>query len=594
MTTAMVLNIAQARVLAKSSQPLDVVVSCCPNATYFLKDRGYHVVSTVDIYRAWSHARVVVLAERDTRRIVEAATQQYHLNALEAESLATLVHNFLCCTYHLHFCFRALRSGGGQFFWVRGKRLAGGDYDTMFTSLAGQVAPDILSYANTRYSAAHYLLASTYNVIVGFFVGRSRRLKVMDYGDELPKRVIRAMIECGEHPIAFHTRNVSKTMWKTTSFFIKSLRRLATTKDDGKPVYIFRAAWPRRYREVIAPFIVPDLFARAMHPAVQAMVALYLPFIRTELALGQRIVRRFQPDVAVSEHANYPHVLGGLAELHALGGKHAMINHGTHTVQHGAISRLATLSWGAKQHLITPYTTHALPKSPLTAALYPEIRNDTNYTLTRINVYGKVANQAAADGKFVILQAGNYTDAFHHVPWCKETADEYLLAILELVEEVGKLDNVELIIKLKNKKSATHQKIVEAHIAKLGISDKVRVDTTSRFPELMARTHLMVCNLSGTIEEALANHIPVMIHTYRKTYFHIDPQVVADSTADGLAPAYLVKQREDIGRIITRLSARCAGLHDPALFARVAWQENELTSMREFAKDLVNSTRRRW
>jgi hypothetical protein len=191
----------------------------------------------------------------------------------------------------------------------------------------------------------------------------------------------------------------------------------------------------------------------------------------------------------------------------------------------------------------------------------------------------------------VILQAGNYTDPFHHVPWCKETADEYLLAIFELIEEVGKLENVELIIKLKNKKSSTHKTIVENHIRKLGLEDKARVDTTGKFSDMMARAHLVVCNLSGTIEETLANNIPLMIHTYRKNYFHIDKVAVAESTIDGLAPAYLVEKPADIGRIITSLDKRRAELRNPALFAKVAWPQKDLTTLADIAKVLVQSAK---
>lgn len=590
--TAVILNITQARIFAERGQMVEQVVSFCPNVTYFLKERGYNVTSTAEIYKAYSHARVVAVATREMHLITDAAARQYGLDELNAVALRTHLHNCLCCIYHLHFSLRGLQISGKVFYWVAGKRVQHGDYAAMFTTLAKQMSPSILGYARVNYSLPHYLLAALYNAILFLFARKCARLKVMDYGDELPKRITRAMIANGENLLVFQTHTIGKNAYKTTHFFVKSLARFFARKSQGKPLYIFRIAPPYQYRARIAAFNTPKLTSPLVQKLMPELIAQSVPFLRTEVQMGKDIVRKVKPDMAISEHANYAHVLAGLSQLHAQGGKHAMINHGTHTLQHGAMSQAATLSWGAQQHLITPYTTHALPKSPLAAALYPLIRKDSNYKMCRINVYGTVANETKTDGKFILLHAGNYTDPYHHVPWCKETADEYLLAIVEMLEEVAKLDNVELIIKLKNKKSATHKAIVESHIARLGITDKARVDTTGKFSELMARAHLMVCNLSGTIEEALANHIPVMLHTYRKHYFHIDEETVAASTMNGLSPCYLVKQRADIGHIITSLSVRRGELRDAALYTKVAWQQKQLTSINDFAKDLAEDARK--
>jgi len=591
MKTAIILNLWQAEIFSRQQDGVEKVVSFCPTATHFLQERNYQVISTATLYGAVSHAKVVALVARELKEITQAAATQYQLDYTETEGLSVYLYHYLCCVYHLHFALRSYKKMGGQLVWVNKKTLEQGDYASMFAALAAQPSPVITAYAYTGYGIAHYLLAAFYNAILYTLIARSKRLKVMDYGDELPKRIIKSIIDGGENPLVLNTHTVCKRPYKTTRFFFKSITRICSAKPDGKPIYIFRAAFPTKYKVKPEAFHIPGMHAREVQSIVQKLVEKFIPFTRTEVAMGRKIIKRARPQLCVSDHAKYGYILGGLEELKNYGGQHAMLNHGTHTIQYDAISKVAANLWGAQERIINRNTTHCLPKSPLTAAMAREIRPD-GYQLCKINVYGRIENKASPTGKFVVLQAGNYTDAFNHIPWCKETADEYLLAIVELLEEVGKLDNVELIIKLKNKKADTHKKIVEAHIKRLGIEDKARVDTTSKFSDLMARAHIVVCNLSGTIEEALANHIPMMIHTYRKSYFHIAGHTANASSKGSVAPAYLIKKRSDIGEIITRLSGLRAQLNDPELYRGVAWQEGERIEMRDLAAQLVRDAKR--
>jgi hypothetical protein len=590
MATAVILNLSQAKIFTKHGVAVEDVVSFCPSATHYLREKHCRVISTSDIYGAISHAKVVVLVSRELEIITMAAEKQYTLNYPEAEGLRVYLYHYLCCIYHLHFCLRYICRTRQQFYWVQGKELKYGDSKSMFEAVAMQPSAAILSYAYADYSIANYLVANVYNRITAFFIAHSKRLKVIDYGDELPKRIIYAMIANGESPLVIHTHNVGKNLYRTTRFFIKSLSRIAF-HSDTKPVYVFRTNRAAQKNECAEAFAIPALYDADVQSVVKMMVEKFIPFLRTEVVMGRWFVEKLKPHIAVSDHAKYAYILSGLEVLKEQGGKHAMLNHGTHTVQYDAISKRAATLWASQQRAINRNTTHSLPKSPLTAQLVEEIRPVGDYELCKINVYGKIENNASHEGKFVVLQAGNYTDAMNHIPWCKETADEYLLAIVELLEEVAKLDNVELIIKLKNKKSDTHKAIVEGHILRLNMAGKACVDTTSKFSDLMARAHIVVCNLSGTIEEALANNIPLMIHTYRKSYFHIAEQSVKASAIGNLAPAYLVKERADIGRIIMMLDKERANLNNPALYKTVAWQADELMSMQGFAEKLVRDAR---
>ncbi|MDX2074130.1 MAG: hypothetical protein SFX19_07200 [Alphaproteobacteria bacterium] len=592
MGTAVILNLRQAETFVKQRVAAERVVSFCPSATHFLQKQKFHVIPSATLHGGLSHAKTVVRIDRDLPRIVDAAAAQYALDYPEATGLRVHLYYYLSRVYYLYFSLRSLRHSGGEFFWVEKKTLARGGWNAMFSALGAQPIGYMASYAYTHYSVVHYLLATLYNYIITLCIRRKAHLKVIDFGDELPKRILIAMMENGDHPLVLNTKKLGKNPLLTTRFFLKSLSRLARARPDGKPVIIFRAMPPQHYKATVETFRIPPLANDAVTEVMRRAVENYIPFVRTEAAMGRKIVRSVRPDIAVSDHAQYCYILGGLEELSAYGGKHAMLNHGTHTMQYTPVSKLAVRLWSGQERVINRNTTHSLPKSPLTEMLVRELRPTGGYQTTKLNAYGKITHKPAADGPFVILHAGNYTDAYNHIPWCTETASEYLMAMVELLEEVAKLDNVELIIKLKNRKAGPHKEIVEEHIRRLGVEGKVRVDVAGKFSKLMARSHLVVGNLSGTIEEALANHIPLMIHTYRKNYFHIAEHTANAAAIGNAAPAYLVKERADIGRIITRLDAQRSALSNPALYANVAWQENELTSIHDFAKDLVASARK--
>lgn len=593
MYIAITLNLEHARQMVKHAVTVDKAVSFCPSATHYLREHGYHVTPAITHYRALSHARTVVLVNRELPAIVKQAAAQYGLQEAESVGLRVYLYHYLSSIYYMYFVVRWYKTAH-RFYWVDGNKVASGGYNAMYRGIASQPSAKILSYAYTRYSYPHYLVTSLFNSILMFFITRSSRLKVIDFGDELPKRIIGAMINNGETPIVVNARKVSKNIYKSTRLFLKSLIRLRSVPSVGKPVIVFRTTNPCRYRDIAEDFTLTGLSSDEVADAVKSAVKYFIPFLRAEYALGNKLVTTLRPDIAVSDHAKYAFILGGLEALGAYHGLHAMLNHGTHTIQYGRLSKMAAVLWGRQERIVNRNTTHALPKSPLTAQLAKEIRHD-GYAIEKINVYGVIRRAALQENsdKLILLHAGNYTDAYSTIPWCKETADEYLMGIIELLEEIQRQDNVQLIIKLKAKKADTHKAILEAYIARLNLGDKAVIDTTSKFSEIMSKTHLVVSNLSGTVEEALANHIPVMIHTYWKTYSHIPQEIVKQSSRGQLAPAYLVKNKQDIGTIISRLQSLKKDLNSKELYRNVAWQENELTNLPDFARHLVTRARER-
>lgn len=584
MNYGVALNIRHAQTMIRQRLQADAILSFCPATTQALEEHGYKVIPAVHHYRALSHARAAVLVARDLEALKPQLQGFYRLSEGEARNLSVYLFHFLCIAYYLYFATRSYRRPGNAFFWVGPEGIRRGDYLAMYLDLAEQGKVKITSYAHTDFSHAHYLLAAGFNRALAAVIRRRRGVKVMDFGDELPKKIIGAMLDGGEAVTVIASRKMSKNLYKCCYFFVKSLRRALAEPKKGKPVMVFRAAPPARYKtKADAPGIALEY--EAVTRAAQAAIQSYIPFLKAEYEIGHMLADMFHPDIGISDYAKYPYVLAAQERLHACGGRYVMMNHGTHTAQYSPVSRIAAGLWAAQDRLITPFVTDHVPKSPLTHEIARTLRPEGGFTLHKLNLFQDIKTHPGPGDEFMILHAGNFMDVYYHIPWCKETSEEYLLAIYELLEEMRGVEGAKLVIKLKAKKAAAHLKLVQEHIDKLQLSGKAVIDTSTRFSELLAKTSLVVSNLSGTVEEALINHIPVMIHTYHKRYFHIPEEVLAPS---GLNPAYLVKERADIRKIIAFAQANRDALFAPELYGKVAWRREEQANLRDFARELAS------
>lgn len=584
------LNVSQAQVIVKQKLAADAVLSFCPATRRELEAAGYKVITADHYYRALSHAKVAVLIERDIKMLSPRLKEIYQLTDGHAKNMSVYLFHFLCIAYYLYFATRFHNRPGNNFFWIGAdKSIQRGDYLAMYLDIVEQGKVKITSYSNTNFSYPHYLMLTAYNRILAAALRSRNKKTVVDFGDQLPRRITDAILDTNDDVIVMGTHKVNKNMYKSARMFAKSLWRTFSKSSKGNPVWVFRAAPPASYR---VPTPEPDITLAypEVTKATQQAIASYVPFMRTEYAIGKKLVGMFRPDIAVSDFAKYPYVLAAQEKMAEYGGQYVMMNHGTHTVQFDPISKIAANLWAAQDRVITDFVTDHVPKSPLTYEIAKGLRADKNYTLRKLNLFQEIKKHPKPTDEFMILHAGNFMDMYYHIPWCKETSEEYLMAIYELLEEMQHIEGAKLVIKLKATKAAAHMQLVQEYIDKLKLHDKVVIDTSTKFSDLLSRTSLVVSNLSGTVEEALINHIPVMVHTYYKKYFHIPREVLDDS---GLAPAYLVKERADIRQIIEFTKENRELLFNPELYAKVAWQRNELTDIKDFANELGQHARLR-
>jgi hypothetical protein len=578
------LNSSQAQVIAGQKVPADVVLSFCPATRQILENAGYKVMSAVEQYRGLSHAKAAVLIDRDLEQLRPQMQRFYNLSDGEAQNLSVYLYHFLSIAYYLYFSTRFMKKNGHGLFWVGAdSSIKHGNYPQMYLELVDHAKSKITGYSNPNFSFAHYLLTEACNRILALILRLRGKKLIINFGDELPRKMINPILDSSGEYIVVASKKISKNMVQSLKFFIKGCTWALRASKKDKPVWVFRTNNPHKYKQQVAAPDIALAYAEVTQ-ATRIAIKSYIPFLKTEYEIGQKLIDLFKPEIGISDFAKYPYVLAAQERMRAYGGTYVMMNHGTHTVQYDPISKIAAKMWAAQDRMITQFVTDHVPKSPLTEVLAKEIRPENQFRTHKLNVFQEIKKHPAPTDEFMLLHAGNFTDVYFHIPWCKETAEEYLLSMVELIEEMQHIDGVKLVIKLKPKKAPAHYKLVSECIDRLKLHDKVVVDTDSKFSDLLAKASMVICNLSGTVEEALINHIPVMIHTYHKGYFHIPAQVL---NREGLNPAYLVRDRKSIKDIIDFTRNNREKLFDPELYGKVAWQQDEILKPDAFAHNIL-------
>lgn len=126
-----------------------------------------------------------------------------------------------------------------------------------------------------------------------------------------------------------------------------------------------------------------------------------------------------------------------------------------------------------------------------------------------------------SSGPLRVLHAGNYQNWSDFFPWIAETAGEYLRGVEELAATVEKLDDIELIIRVRPKREVD----AEATEAKLGHRRNVTVCGTERdFLNQLAECDLLIAHFSTTIEQALQMGKPVLLWGSTQRYLQFSAE----------------------------------------------------------------------
>jgi len=146
-----------------------------------------------------------------------------------------------------------------------------------------------------------------------------------------------------------------------------------------------------------------------------------------------------------------------------------------------------------------------------------------------------------------------------------ETPDEYIQSLKELSEAVLKIGQIRLVIKFRPMDEISLSTLTTL----LPDSPNIIIETKQSFSESLSTADLLVSFSSTTIEEALQNHIPVLLYGGDGRYQHILAQAVKTGTPLPKEAVYFAPSLSDLEfavRGILSLTPFDEGLFNPYVY----------------------------
>ncbi len=517
-TTALVLDLAHARVLEASLDDVGNIVAFSPDAGTYLRSRGLNSVSVESLLPAFSHARNVVVLRRLLTHI-RAQLLSLPCHTAEVQALTVHLFNLLGSTLLLRATLRYL--GEGPYLIVQsGRAQEFVDRRSALRALATEVRPDLRQFTTVDYSRLHGMLAQTLSWLIAA-VSRNRvTITHLDFGNPVPRRFVSLLESVTPDLLVTYARTPRRTMLDTVVRGVRSLVNYAR-RNPRAEVHIFRASSDASRQDVPASlFDQVSVGDPELDDVIRDALRAVAPLVRMENFAGAAYARVHQPNAAVLDNFVFPATIRAAMDLASRGTKIVLINHGSHSLPVSRLSRMAGLLWAEQGRVTAECATDLICKTPQVAKVAEEL-GGAGKAVHPLKVYDRVPRDLERNQDFTIVLAGNFMPVRLHVPWITELPGEFLRGSLDVAEAVRRVDGVRLIIKMKARKDAISIAHLEDEIGKLELGDKVVVDKSTSLTQLFARTDLVISNLSTTIDEALTSGIPVLLHTWRRHYFHV-------------------------------------------------------------------------
>jgi hypothetical protein len=596
-----VFNAEQAQVVVKKKTQVDKILCFCPQAESLLLPLGYDIIRTVDVYGSYLHAKTAVAVRDTLDKTVNDAATFYKLVPGEASSLRVYLFYFLCTAYYIYLCAAPFKNAAG-FYWEKDGRIQEtSSFEDFIVATIDQANSLVNLYSQTNYSLMNLWVSRFLNKKLIARTMPGSTVRTVDFVNPATKHIMKALVQADKSHISYTLRRMGTNAGKAVALYLKTCKWLDTENRDYKEaVPLFKAIDPRKYKKF--KHNVPHLPIEnaAIEKAVRENVIKFLPVLKAEYAYGKKAVAMVKANLQMGDHAMYPHIRGAIEALATRTngqGVSLMVNHGTYNTQkQNRISELVQKLWASQDRLLTEYTNIYIPKSPQVLALTKEIYPDYQYEVKPVPIFERVPQLPyKKDEDFIIVHAGNYTDVYTrigwmHVPWCRETSYEYLAQTLEFIEAMKDVEGIKLVVKLKQFKFDPHYATVKTHIGKLGMSHKVELRTDDNFKEIIHKCHLLVSNLSTTMEESVPSNIPTMLYTWRKKYFHFPCSFEPASEANK-ALIYGVKRKEDAAGMVKSIMAHYDSLIQQKNIG-IAWQSEDLIDVKAFAKEIADKAKR--
>jgi hypothetical protein len=127
-----------------------------------------------------------------------------------------------------------------------------------------------------------------------------------------------------------------------------------------------------------------------------------------------------------------------------------------------------------------------------------------------------------------------------------ESIDELLSAMEDVFEVVSQMEDVHLIFRIHPGDAITKDEIYSL----LYVPVNVSVSDSGAFEDVLAAAHLLISFSSTAVQEALVNHIPVLLYDKWNRYNHLDADRVEYHFPGKIASAYYINKKENLASSI--------------------------------------------
>ncbi len=304
----------------------------------------------------------------------------------------------------------------------------------------------------------------------------------------------------------------------------------------------------------------------------------------------EEIVRNVKPNVVVAAgDLDDDRFTGAICRRWNVPG--IMISHGSHVVPK---SEAEHIEWGT--HTIgkmrSSFQFQAL-QSPLAEAHRMVFPSDGTSIRTGPLLWGSAIDPGLAqalrrellgnwDGR-VILHAGTPKGGRSTRFYIYETPNEYVQGIVDLAEAVKALSEVRLIVKFRPSKHIS----IEDLKSQVEFSDRVILSVDEPFLDVLGFSNLMVSFSSTTIEEALANCIPVVFYGGDGRYQHVEAPVYRPGEALPVSPVYAIKDSTHLSAGLENVLALTKELTSEA-FRPFRFSPEQIDPIEDFLGQFLN------
>lgn len=313
-------------------------------------------------------------------------------------------------------------------------------------------------------------------------------------------------------------------------------------------------AVPRRNKRLVD--VLDRTWSRLPDPSLRQALEPYRNVVVTEAELTdgcvahmENVLRRLQVRAVIAHSMRWSSEAALCQAAGQAGIPRLLFSHGSHpdAMSNTAFHPHTILADGL---LVSRLADLGVVQSPVAARAAAKFMPAMPTLATRPIMWGyKPAPSATGSRRQPrILHAGTYKRLSGWRPWIYETSLEFVQGLVDLAEAVLQLDEVELVIRVREAPEcsiATLRRLLPAH-------PRIQIKTDGTFLEDLADSDLLVSYASTTIEEALAAQRPVLLWGGSPRYRHLPARLQLPSPHDRDA-VYAVDRAEDLPAMVSAI-----------------------------------------